>query len=174
MAEFNSCAKLLDESAYKEAEDLYESILAKGEDPYQTIMNMQNQLQDDLAKKLPKYNKSPYELKTMGDILDWVRKNEEAMRDEFRELYNAMGQMSKGEKAASSIWKNWKANHDEARNVKYADFSDSDKAELMFEAIDIVHFWTNIMNGLGFDAKEMFIMYALKQAENLKRYKNNY
>lgn len=174
MAEFNSCAKLTNEEDYKEAEALYESILEKGEDPYQTIMNMQNSLQDELAEKLPKYNKSPYALETMGDILEWTRKNEEAMRDEFRELYNAMGGMSNGEKAASAIWKNWKTNHDDMRAVKYVDFSAEDRAELMFEAIDIVHFWTNIMNGLGFDAKEMFIMYALKQQENLRRYNNGY
>ena len=174
MAEFNSCAKLLDNKNYTEAEKLYTSLLEEGKDPHQEIMDMQNKLQDELAKRLPKYNKNPSKLETMGEILDWTRKNEEAIRDEFRELYNAMGQISKGEKVASSIWKSWKKSHDEARNVKYLDFSDEDRAELMFEAIDIVHFWVNIMNGLGFNAKEMFIMYYLKQKENFRRYNNNY
>jgi hypothetical protein len=174
MAEFNSCAKLVDQKSYAEAEELYERLLEEGKDPAQTVFDLQLKLQTELAEKLPEFNQDPTKLETMGDILDWTRKNEEAIRDEFRELYNAMGQMSKGEKAASSIWKAWKKDHVSARAVKFEDFSAEDRLELMFELTDIHHFITNIFLGLKFDAKEMFILYALKQQENLRRYNSGY
>jgi len=126
---------------------------------------LQLALQTELSGKLPEFNQDPTKLETMGEILDWTRKNE---------LYNAMGQMSKGEKAASSIWKAWKKDHKNSRDIRFEDFSSEDKLELMFELTDIHHFITNIFLGLGFDAKEMFILYALKQQENLRRYNNGY
>jgi hypothetical protein len=94
--------------------------------------------------------------------------------DEFRELKNAIGGMSNGEKAASAVWKKWKANHGLMQNEKLDDMSEEDKLELMFEATDIWHFVMNIFIALGFDSKNLYTLYMLKNFENINRYNNGY
>lgn len=172
--EFNSCAKLVNEEAYNEAVDLYNRILEKGENPTQKMFDLQLSLQQELASKLPKYNTDPSQLQTMGEILDHLQRQDDSIADETRELYLSLGEMSRGDKEASAIFKPWKARHDEARNKRWDDLQDSDKLEILFEMIDQIHFVMNKMIGLKMDAKDMFVLYYLKQKENMRRYNSGY
>jgi len=172
--EFNSCSKLVNAEAFKEAEELYNKILLKGENPTQMMFDLQLSLQQELAEKLPKYNADPSKLETMGEIIDHLQRQDDSIADETRELYLSLGEMSRGDKEASAIFKPWKARHDEARNRKFDEISQEDKLEILFEMIDQIHFVMNKMIGLKMDAKDMFILYYLKQKENMRRYNSGY
>jgi hypothetical protein len=148
--------------------------LAEGKDPYQTILDMQRGLQDKLADTYPDRAKRPDDLKTLGDIYDWLRNNKIAFDDEWSEIISALPGMSMNEKDRSAIWKNWKKNNPELRKRKLEDLSESDLAELAFETSDATHFWANILLALRVDAKSQFILYYLKNAENFRRYNSGY
>ena len=66
MSEFNSCAALVNDDTYKEAREKYEELLSTGYCPLSYMLRMQYDLQMALAKKSPKYNKEPSDLKTLG------------------------------------------------------------------------------------------------------------
>lgn len=172
--EFNTCAKLVQEDSYREAEELYNKLLSEGKNPLQTMMDLQLNLQIELANKLPKYNRDPSKLETMGEVLDHIRRQEDAINDEMRELYTSLGRMSRGDKAATEIFKAWKQGHDDARNFKWNDLTPEDKLEILFEITDILHFIQNICIGLKMDAKDIFVLYYLKQRENMRRYNSGY
>jgi hypothetical protein len=171
---FNSCASLVSPETYKEAEDLYNKMLSEGKDPVQMMFDLQMSLQQELADKLPKYNKPAGTLETMGEILDYLQRQDDAIADETRELYTALGEMSRGEKEASAIFKPWKQRHDEARSRRWEDISNEDKLEIMFEMIDQIHFVLVKLMTLRIDAKDMFVLYYLKQQENIRRYNSGY
>lgn len=172
--EFNTCASLVDEESYQEAEELYDRLVESGENPTQKMFDLQLSLQKELAEKLPNYNRDPSQLETMGEILDHLQRQDDSIADETRELYLSLGEMSRGEKEASAIFKPWKQRHGEARTKAWDDISDEDKLEILFEMIDQVHFIMNKMIGLKMDAKDMFILYFLKQKENMRRYNSGY
>lgn len=168
--EYNSCAKLVkDKDALKDIESL-----STNGSLLQQMLDMQKNLQSELATRLPKYNQHPDNLETVGDILDWNRAQNDAIDDERREFYTSLGGMSNGEKAASAAWKRWKANHDEVRNTKFSDLSEEDRLEVMFELIDEWHFVLNKFLSLGMSEQDIFTLYALKNRENFNRYENNY
>lgn len=169
--EFNSCAHLSSEEEIKMANRAYDTL--EHVDPLQAMMNMQRSLQKKLANEKPEFNKDPDELHTAGDILDWMRDQDDSIADETRELYTALGQMSNG-KDASAVWKKWKTRHGELREVKFADMSKEDQDEIKFELVDQFHFFLNKLIGLGFTSRELFVMYYLKNAENFRRQDNNY
>ena len=170
---FTSCAHLVNPEDLKLAKDRYEKIRADGGDPLQAMLALQKMAQDSLSEKL-NWVPRPYELKTCGEILDWLKQQDDAIADETRELYTALGGMSRGAKPASGVWKPWKANHEELRAIKFADMSEEDKLEVLFELIDQWHFFMCKFLALGMDAETIFTMYALKQAENIRRWDNNY
>jgi len=121
--EFNSCAGLVQDDIYNEAEKLYNDLLKEGKNPIQTMLDLQLNLQQELAEKLPKYNTDPSNLQTMGEIFDHLKRQEDSIDDEKRELYTSLGEMSLGAKHANAIFKPWKQRHDEARNKKWSDLS---------------------------------------------------
>ncbi len=172
--EFNSCAALANDDNFKDAENAYNELLANGKDPYQTILDMQNSLQEKLASNYPDRAKKPKDLEKLGDIYAWLRDNKIAFDDEFSELVSALPGMSMPAKARSGIWKKWKANHPELQEKKISELSDADLKELQFEYADGVHFWCNMALALGIDAKSQFIMYYIKNAENFRRYNSGY
>lgn len=170
MAEFNSCASLIEGENLNKVLDM----LNQSPDLLQDMLDMQNKLQTTLAQKLPEHNIAPSDIQTKGELVSWVDSNFDAIMDEFRELKNAIGGMSNGEKAASAVWKKWKANHGVMQNEKLDDMSKEDKLELMFECIDIWHFVMNLFLGLKLDSKDIYTLYMLKNFENLNRYNNGY
>lgn len=171
MAEFNSCASLVKDST------VVEQILEQYEasrDPLQDIMDMQNKLQTVLAEKQPEFNIKPSDIETKGQLVKWVDGNFDALMDEFRELKNAIGGMSKGEKAASAVWKKWKSDHGTIINEKLVDMSEDDRLEMLMEVIDGLHFYVNIMIATGMSSKDVYLLYFLKNFENSRRYNSGY
>lgn len=171
MAEFNSCASLIkDKSKLDELTDMY----AKSFDPFQDILDMQNTLQGVLADKLPARNIRPSDITTKGQLVDWMDRNFDALMDEFRELKTSIGGMSNGEKAASSVWKSWKADNINQRNSMIDSMSEEDRLEMAFELVDMMHFMANMLLAMKLSSKDLYILYMLKNLENVRRYSSGY
>lgn len=171
---FNSCAHLVNGDDLKVVNELYDQLLVDGVDPLQKMMDMQLFCQRALADKFPERGVDPTKIETIGDIYEWSRAMDGAIDDERREFYTSLGGMSNGEKAASSVWKHWKAQRDEMQSKKFTDLTESDQLECMFELIDQLHFFMCHFFPLGMTSRDIFVMYYLKNMENLKRYQNNY
>ncbi|ASZ76539.1 hypothetical protein [Proteus phage PM2] len=174
MAHFNVCSTLVDEGSLTKAREAYSDIISSGQDPLQVMLDMQKSLQVFLAKTKPFNNQSPDELKTCGDILKWMRSQDDYLNDETRELYTSLGGMSNGDKEASAVWKPWKARHEEMSNKPFSELSEADQLEVKFELIDQVHFFMNKLIGLGMSSEEIFVLYYLKNAENFARQERGY
>lgn len=172
MAHFNECSGLI-EGADK-AMARYYGHLRGNEDPLQVMLDMQKSLQVRLATDKPGSNMHPDELAQAGDVVTWLRNNKDYIDDEFRELLTSLGGMSNGEKAASAVWKPWKADHVKMQDTYIKDLSDKDQLEIKFEMIDILHFVLNMFHGLGMDAEEIFKLYFLKNKANFDRQDNGY
>lgn len=176
MATFNSCANLTEN--LKQASEIVEKHLGNGGDLFQLILEMQDNLQANLAQRLPQNgNVDPFQLKetaTCGELVDHFRLQKDSIDDEFRELLTAFGGMSNGESAASAVWKRWKSDYQQKRNVKFSELSESDQLEVKFELVDIVHFVAIMINALNISSRELTELYVLKNLENVKRYTNNY
>lgn len=173
MAEFNSCASLINKEDYEKAKLEYERELIAGRDPLCVLFSMQKSLQDKLADSLGRIPRIE-DIKTKGQLYDWIEDQELALRDEHRELVEAIAGMEKPEKDRSAIWKKWKAKYNELRNEPISSLSDFEQKELKFEIIDALHFYINKLLALGIDPKEMFILYYLKNKENFARQERNY
>lgn len=170
MAEFNPFAQLVNEKDYKDLENFYNSLLEMGKDPLSEMFSMQLQFQKELNSKLPYMNPIPTELETIGEKIDWMKRNFDSIMDEFRELLTSFGGMSNGESKASAAWKAWKADHQKIREKKFEELSNSDKLEVYFEMIDIWHFIISMFLALNISSKEIFILYMLKNKANFKRH----
>lgn len=174
MAHFNVCSTLVNEESLKKAIVAYEYDLETQKNPLDTMLDMQKSLQVYLAKNKPGVCANPDEIKTAGQTVSWLREQKDCIDDEFRELLTSLGEMSRGEKEASAVWKKWKSRYSEAQSKLISDMSNEDQLEIKFEAIDIFHFVLNIFIGLGMDAEEIFALYYLKNAENFDRQHNGY
>lgn len=170
---FTACAHLVNPEDLKQAQNIFNELLRTGKDPLAYMLGLQLQAQNHLSDTLS-WVPRPDKLETCGEILDWMKQQDDSIADETRELYTALGGMSNGEKPASGIFKPWKANHQEKRATKFADLSESDRLEAMFELIDQWHFFMCKFIALGLDSETIFTLYALKQAENIRRWSNNY
>lgn len=171
MAEFNSCASLIkDKEKFDELSNMFEA----SKDPFQDIIDMQRTLQTVLAQKLPDRNIKPADIQTKGQLVDWIDRNFDAIMDEFRELKTSIGGMSNGEKAASSVWKAWKADNANQRASTIDSMSEEDRLEMVFEMIDIMHFVVNMLLALKIESKDLYVLYMLKNLENARRYNSGY
>ena len=173
MAEFNSCASLINDDKIKECNKLYEDLLSEGKDPLEVMLNAQNSLQKHLSKTV-EGNKCPDDLSKIGEIYDWLRDNKIALDDEFREVVDALPGMNLPEKERSALWKKWKANHLKLREKDISELEQNELKELKFELIDMWHFFMNMMLGLRISSKELFIYYYYKNLENIRRYNSKY
>lgn len=173
MAEFNSCANLINDEKIKECNKLYEDLLSKGKDPLEYMLNAQNSLQVHLSETV-EGNKCPDDLSKIGEIYDWLRDNKIALDDEFREVVDALPGMNLPEKERSALWKKWKANHLKLREKDISELETNELKELKFELIDMWHFFMNMMLGLRISSKELFTYYYYKNLENIRRYNSKY
>lgn len=173
MAEFNSCANLINDEKIKECNKLYEDLLSEGKDPLEYMLNAQNSLQVHLSETV-EGNKCPDDLSKIGEIYDWLRDNKIALDDEFREVVDALPGMNLPEKERSALWKKWKANHLKLREKDISELEPNELKELKFELIDMWHFFMNMMLGLRISSKELFTYYYYKNLENLRRYNSKY
>lgn len=172
MSHFNECSQLI--AGVDAADQEYQRITSANGDPLQVMIDMQKSLQIRLANDKPFSNRHPDSLETAGEVLAWLRAQDDYIADETRELYTSLGGMSNGEKAASAVWKPWKAQHVEMQARKIKDLSPEDQLEIKFELIDQLHFFLNKFMALGMDAEEIFKLYYLKNAENFARQDRGY
>jgi hypothetical protein len=142
--------------------------IPEGEFSFQDMLDLQRNLQIDLAQRLPEINIDPTMIETKGELKEWFRDNRDAISDEFTELIEAIGGND------SAIWKKWKTNHVSLGQEPVSNLNTDEMLELKYEAIDIMHFVNNIFIALKMDAAEVGRMYAAKNAENLRRYKTKY
>lgn len=173
MSEFNSCSALLNDENFKEALDKYESLLNDGVDPFEFMLSMQHDLQVALSKK-NSHNPSPDSIETVGQKFDWLRENKQAFDDEYREIIDALPGMNTPVKDRSAVWKRWKSKYDDIRAKTFDDLTHDELKELKFELTDSFHFFMNMFFALDMDAKEMFVYYYFKNAENHRRCKEGY
>lgn len=171
--EQNKCADLVEPSVYNEAEKLYNEMLFNNRDPLEEMLKAQFSLQEHVYKNLPERNFDPNKLEKLGDILEWCRDNFDALRDEERELIFALGGVSNG-KDASSVWKKWKSKNVEYRDKLLINHTKDDKLELLFEVIDMWHFFMNLFIAFKLSAKDIFVLYYIKNKENFKRVNEKY
>lgn len=172
MAEFNQCAGLLSQADIDFYSAQYREHLANGVDPYSIMLQNQDFLQKELATKNWS-NLVPSETSQCGEKVDVLRLQWDYLSDEFRELLTSLGGMSNG-KEASAVWKTWKTRNEEARATDFFDLSLSDRVEVMFEMVDMVHFFMNMMATVGVDAEAQYVLYMIKNKENLRRKDSGY
>lgn len=173
MAEFNSCAKLLDDEKIEKAFNKYNELLDNSFDPFTLMMDMQRSLQKALYVKNPK-TQDIDNLVELGQIADWLRDNKMAFDDEYRETIDALAGMNKPEKERSALWKKWKKNYDTLRSEKLSDLTNDEQTELKFEVCDMFHFFMNMMLACNVTARDMFVYYYYKNQENFDRIKRGY
>lgn len=171
MAFFNECSGLI--AGVDKAALAYDNAIIKGTDPLQVMLDMQKSLQVRLANDRD-YCYHPDKLATAGDVVAWMREQKDCIDDEFRELLTSLGEMSKGEKDASAVWKKWKARYQEAQAKPISEMSPEDQLEIKFELVDIIHFVLNMAIGLNMSAEELFKLYYLKNKANFERQDNGY
>jgi hypothetical protein len=123
---------------------------------------------------LPDRNIKPADIQNKGQLVDWIDRNFDAIQDEFRELKTSIGGMSNGEKAASSVWKAWKADNANQRAMTIDSMTEEDRLEMVFEMIDIMHFVVNMLLALKIESKDLYVLYMLKNLENARRYNSGY
>ena len=172
MAEFNSCAHLLDN--IDEATKKYNEIKLSGGSPLNEMLKMQNQLQVNLKEKLGR-TIPPDELKTKGELVDFLFDQKRAFDDEFMELIHACAGSNKSDKEQTSIWKKWKSDYTKLRSEDINEgLTEEEIHEKNLELIDALHFVFNMILALGLDEKQIFEYYYLKNRENFNRYQNGY
>lgn len=139
----------------------------------QTMLNMQEELQRELAKEV-KGNRDPMTLLTVGEIYEYLRDNKIALDDEFREVIDALPGTNLPEKQRSGVWKKWKANHAELSEKRMTQLTPEEVHNLMEEFVDLFHFVMNMMLALGINADMLYSIYCQKHAVNAERYRSKY
>lgn len=172
--EQNNCAGLHDSKMYAHAQQKYRELKSSGIDPFEHMLQMQYDLQNDMARKKPDLFLRPDELKTIGQKFDWLRENKQAFDDEYREILDALPGIDRPTKDRSALWKRWKAKYHDIRSLTFDDLSPDELKELKYELTDSFHFYMNFFFALDMDAEEMFVYYYLKNAENLRRIRDGY
>jgi hypothetical protein len=158
MADRNKCSHL-------KIDDRFSNLDHKG-DTLSTLWNLQKNIQENIYG----YNFETIR-ENLGDLKDFVNWNEEAIRDEFRELAEALGGVNSH---GSAIWKPWKKNHREARRKEFTELTPEELMELKFEWIDLMHFMFNIAIAIDLTPNEIYNMYFAKNQENINRQENGY
>lgn len=170
--QFNPCANLGTEEEIARIKDEMFNFLEQGINPLSVMLDMQKSLQVKLAQDKPESNMHPDELKTCGEILQWLKNQDDYIQDETRELYTALGGMSNPK--PNAVWKPWRAEYTEYQNRLFTDLSKEDQLEVKFELIDIFHFTLNKFIALGMSSSDIFALYYLKNKENFERQKRQY
>jgi hypothetical protein len=172
MAEFNQCAHLM--TNIKQASDTYDEIRKNGGSPFNELLKLQNSLQHNLKERLGR-TIPPDELKTKGELVDFLFDQKHAFDDEFMELLHSIAGSNKSEKDQSSVWKKWKSGYTSLRSEDINEgLTENEIHEKNMEIIDMMHFFNNMLLALGLDEKQIFEYYYLKNQENFNRYQNGY
>lgn len=157
--DFNRCAQLTINYG-----DYQDEIDSSG-DTLGALFNLQKTIQTEVYK-------TDFEViqKTLGSVKDYINQCEEAIRDEDREMANALG----GERFGSAVWKTWKSKHKEARETPFDSLTKDELLELQYEWIDKLHFMFNEAIAIKLTPELIFAMYMAKNRENIDRQKRGY
>lgn len=177
MAEFNSCAKIVNTTALSIAHSEYrERTTGTGyaASPTQHMLTMQNDLQKVYTAKHGRCP-TPDEIVTKGQLIDFLKDQKEAFDDEFRELIEAIHGMSRPAEMRSVGWKKWKGKYDELRAEGVDEnLTDDDIVERNFEFVDMHHFYMNMQLALKLSEEDVFVGYLMKNKENHDRQVKGY
>jgi hypothetical protein len=155
-------SKNLQECAQLEVGNEYQELINGGMDSLSVIFNMQKSIQEDVyGYDFDKIRESIGELKK---FIDW---NEEALRDEDREMQSALT----GIHSYPNCWKPWKSKHSEAMARPFSALTDVELKELHYEWIDKLHFLMNEAIAIGLNPELITNFYIAKNKHNVERQK---
>lgn len=144
-------------------------------DTFGTMLNMQRELQSYFQKKNNSNFPDVNNLKTLGEIYDFINFSMMALQDEYREVVDALpGTHTFSQKERSALWKIWKSKNKEMRERKLSDLTPEELSDLKFEVCDMFHLFMNIMIAIGMSSKDMYECYMLKNLENKSRCEGDY
>jgi hypothetical protein len=150
---FQQCADL-------EVNNNYQELREKGGDALSLIFTMQKSIQEDVyGYDFTKIQSS------IGDLKSFIDWNEEAIRDEDREMQNALT----GIHTYPGCWKPWKSKHKEAMSRSLSDLTEEELKELHYEWIDKLHFMFNEAIAIGLTPETITNYYVAKNKHNIER-----
>jgi hypothetical protein len=150
------------ECAHLEVNNNFADLRAKGEDALSLIFNMQKSIQSDV------YNHNWEKIQSsIGELKKFIDWNEEAIRDEDREMQNALT----GIHTYPSCWKPWKSKHSEAMARPFSALTPDELKELQMEWIDKLHFFMNEGIAIGLTPELITNYYVSKNLHNIERQK---
>jgi len=150
---FQQCAQL-------KVDDNYNELRANGLDPLEMIFNTQKKIQEDT------YGYNFDEVRsTIGKLKAFIDWNEEAIRDEDRELQSALT----GIHTYPNCWKPWKTKHKEAMARSLSDLTEDELKELQMEFLDKYIFMTNIQIALNITPEILTNYFVSKSSHNIER-----
>lgn len=152
--------KNFQQCSHLEVKDEYKDLRTNGKDALELIFNMQKSIQEDIyGYDFEDIQSSIKKLKAYIDM------NEEAIRDEDRELQQAIT----GIHTYPNCWKPWKSKHEEAMNRKLSDLTEEELKELHMEWIDKLHFFMSEGIALGLTPELITNYYVSKNKHNIER-----
>lgn len=150
---FQQCAQL-------DLNDEYSELVKNGKDGLAFLYNMQKTIQEDV------YGYNFDEIRSsIGNLKKFIDWNEEAIRDEDREMQAALT----GIHTYPNCWKPWKSKHKEAMERPFSALTDDELKELRYEWIDKLHFILNEAIALGITPDMIVNYYSAKNRENRNR-----
>lgn len=153
------------ECAHLEVNNDYSELRKDGKDALELIFNMQKGIQEDVYGY--DFNDIQSSIKKLKAYIDM---NEEAIRDEDRELQSALT----GIHTYPNCWKPWKAKHNEAMERSLSDLTEDELKELHMEWIDKLHFFMSEGIALGLTPELITNYYVSKNKENISRQQRGY
>ena len=148
--------------AHLEIGNDYMTLRDEGNDALALIYKMQKGIQEDV------YGVDFTEVRSsIGKLKQFIDWNEEAIRDEDREMAAAIT----GIHTYPNCWKPWKSKHKEAMERSFDDLTEDELKELRFEWIDKLHFFMNEAIALGLTPEMITNYYVAKNRHNVERQK---
>jgi hypothetical protein len=152
---FQECADL-------EVNNDYQNLREGGGDALQLIYGMQKSIQEEV------YGYNFEEIRSsIGKLKEFIDWNEEALRDEDREMQNALT----GIHTYPGCWKPWKSKHNEAMSRPFSNLTEDELKELQYEWIDKLHFMMNEAIAIGLTPEMITNYYVAKNKHNVERQK---
>lgn len=152
--------KNFQECAHLDVNDEYKSIVESGQDSLAFLYNLQKSIQEDV------YGYNFDEIRSsIGKLKQFIDWNEEAIRDEDREMQAALT----GIHTYPNCWKPWKSKHKEAMERPFSALTEEELKELRYEWIDKLHFILNEAIALDITPDMIVNYYAAKNRENRNR-----
>jgi hypothetical protein len=144
-ANFQSCAGL-------QVIDKWSELARSGRDGLGAIYQLQYEVQRDVYKI--DFDSLQADENKLMEFVNW---NWNAQQDEIRELYTALGGMSKW---GMAFWKTWKSDHKKAQADGFSHLTDTDRLEAWFELIDLLHFHFNVGHAFGIEGRDIWMAYG--------------